>query len=121
MTYRTADAPPEQAEETSGEVTADGENGEVPLDQTGLEPDGPRPVMALAVEQMAIKAGQAFDPLSVVRGVADDKDDANALYQNIHADGTFDVKTRGTYEIRYYVTDSDGNASDPHIFTLTVE
>ena len=70
---------------------------------------------------MTIKAGQAFDPLSVVQGAVDDQDDTTELYQNIHADGTYDVKTRGTYEIRYYVTDSDGNASDPHIFTLTVE
>lgn len=119
VTYRSAEAAPEQAEETAGEVT--GDMGAPAPDQTALEPDGVRPAMALTTEQMTIKAGQAFDPLSVVQGAVDDQDDTTELYQNIHADGTYDVKTRGTYEIRYYVTDSDGNASDPHIFTLTVE
>lgn len=121
VTYRSAEP---QAEETLGEADmgAEGENGEtVPPEQTDLEPDGPRPVMALTTDQMTIKVGQAFDPLSVVQGAVDDKDDINTLYQNIHADGTYDVKTRGVYEIRYYVTDSNGNASDPHMFTLTVE
>ena len=55
---------------------------------------------------MTIKAGEAFDPLSVVRDAVDDKDDKNTLYQHIHTDGTYDVRTPGSYEIRYYVTDS---------------
>ena len=86
-----------------------------------LEPNGPKPIMALTTDQMTIKAGENFDPLSIVRDAVDDKDDKNTLYQHIHTDGTYDVRTRGSYEIRYYVTDTDGNASDPIIFTLTVE
>lgn len=121
VTYRSENTPP--AEETSGEVGmgVEGEEGQIPPEQTPLEPDGPKPVMALTTDQLTIKVGQAFDPLSIVQGVVDDKDDINVLSRNIHVDGTYDVKTRGSYEIRYYVTDSDGNASEPHIFTLTVE
>lgn len=123
VTYRSANTPQEgQVDETSGEVAGmEGEDGQIPSSETALEPDGPKPVMALTTDQMTIKVGQTFDPLSVVHGAVDDKDDMNTLYQNIHADGTYDVRTKGTYEIRYYVTDSDGNASEPHIFTLTVE
>ena len=70
---------------------------------------------------MTFNVGDTFDPLSIVKGVVDDKDDTNTLYQNIHADGQYNLRARGTYEIRYYVTDSNGNASDPHLFTLTVQ
>lgn len=119
VTYRSA-SQEEPAEETAGEVGAEGIEGEGAEPQA-LEPDGPKPVMALITNQMTIKVGEQFDPLSVVQGAVDDKDDINTLYQNIHADGTYDVRTKGNYEIRYYVTDSDGNASDPHIFVLTVE
>lgn len=120
VTYKSAAAVQEeqQAEETAGEV--EGERVS-PEDQTPLEADGPVPIMALTTDQMTIKAGEAFDPLSVVRDAVDDKDDKNTLYQHIHTDGTYDVRTPGSYEIRYYVTDSDGNASEPCIFTLTVE
>ena len=86
-----------------------------------LQPDGVRPAMALTTDQMTINVGDTFDPLSIVKGVVDDKDDTNTLYQNIHADGQYNLRARGTYEIRYYVTDSNGNASDPHLFTLTVQ
>ena len=48
--------------------------------------------MALTTDQMTIKAGEAFDPLSVVRDAVDDKDDKNTLYQHIHTDGTYDVR-----------------------------
>lgn len=124
VTYRTAEeAATQDTEETLGDAEA--ANGDVSgMGTQGLsplEPNGPRPVMALTEEQMTLTAGGEFDPLSVVQGVADDKDSTEMLYQNVHADGEYDVNIPGTYEIRYYVTDSDGNASDPHIFTLTVE
>ncbi len=125
VTYKSQAAAQEeqqQAEETSGEVGAEGQNGEMTPDQAApLEANGPRPIMALTTDQMTIKAGEAFDPLSIVRDAVDDKDDKNTLYQHIHTDGTYDLRTPGSYEIRYYVTDTDGNASDPIIFTLTVE
>lgn len=86
-----------------------------------LKPDGKKPAMALTSEEMTIKKGTSFDVLSVVKGVVDDKDDKNTLYQHIHADGKYDTKKKGTYSIRYYVSDSDGNTSEPHTFTLKVE
>ncbi len=121
VTYRSAEAAPEQTEETAGEATAQGEAGEAAPDEMELQPDGVRPAMALTTDQMTINVGDTFDPLSIVKGVVDDKDDTNTLYQNIHADGQYNLRARGTYEIRYYVTDSNGNASDPHLFTLTVQ
>ena len=123
VTYRSAEAAPEQAEETAGEAVegTEGEASNVPPDQAALQPDGVRPAMALTADQTTIRVGETFAPLDFVQGVVDDKDDTSTLYQNIHADGQYNVRARGTYEINYYVTDSDGNASDPHPFTLTVQ
>ena len=120
VTYRSAEAASQQAEETAGEAT-EGGTSDVPPDQTALQPDGVRPVMALTAEQTTIRVGETFNPMNFVQGVVDDKDDASTLYQNVHADGQYNVRARGTYEIRYYVTDSDGNESDPHPFILTVQ
>lgn len=86
-----------------------------------LQPDGARPVMALTAESVAIKAGETFDPVSVVAGAVDDADSVETLYQHIHAEGEYNTEVPGTYQIQYYVSDSDGNTSDPHIFTLVVE
>ena len=77
--------------------------------------------MALVTESVKIRAGDTFDPISLVWGVVDDKDGADILYQHIHAEGEYNTQAPGTYEIRYYVSDSDGNTSDPQIITLTVE
>lgn len=111
----------EPAQETAGEAGA--ADGAVPEggEPAPLEANGPRPVMALTTTQMTVPVRGEFDPLSVVQGVVDDKDSMEMLYQNIHVDGEYDLKVPGAYELRYYVTDSDGNASDPHILTLTVE
>lgn len=86
-----------------------------------LSPDGERPVLALVSDQIKIKAGNPFEPLSVVWGVADDKDDENELYQHIHIEGEYNIQILGVYEIQYYVKDSDGNTSDSQLLTLTVD
>lgn len=116
----TADESGADASNEAGEGTAD---GTVPAggEPTPLEPNGPRPVMALTTNQITVPVRGEFDPVSVVQGAVDDKDSFEMLYQNIHVDGDYDLKVPGVYELRFYVTDSDGNASDPHILTLTVE
>lgn len=89
--------------------------------QDTLTPNGENPVMELTTTQMTIAKGETFDRLSVVKDAVDDKDDRNTLYQHIHADGKFDTKKAGTYQLTYYVNDSDGHTSDPITFTLTVQ
>ena len=39
----------------------------------------------------------------------------------IHIDGDYSTKTPGTYTMKYYATDKNGNASNVETFTLTVE
>ena len=86
-----------------------------------LKPNGASPAIALTKKKATIKKGETFDKLSVVKDAVDDKDDRSTLYQHIHADGQVDTNRAGTYKITYYVTDSDGNASEAQVFTLKVE
>lgn len=111
----------EEADQETEAKEEDTKNSAEKESEEELKPDGERPAMALTETKMTIKKGETFDPLSVVKNAVDDKDDRTTLYQHIHADGTYDTKKKGTYEIRYYVSDSDGNTSEPQIFTLKVE
>lgn len=86
-----------------------------------ITPDGEQPVLALVTDSVKLKKGDSFDPVSVVWGVVDDEDSEETLYQHIHVEGEYDTENPGSYEIQYYVSDSDGNTSDPQIVTLTVE
>lgn len=135
VTYHAGDGSSDEAdvteddnpEENQGDAEANPEvdpavqAAEEATQALNLQPDGARPVMALTAESTTIKVGEAFDPISVVAGAVDDKDSVETLYQHIHAEGEYNTQAPGAYQIRYYVSDSEGNTSDPHIFTLVVE
>lgn len=86
-----------------------------------LIPTGEAPVIALTTDQVTIAAGTEFDLMSVVKGVADNSDDADALSTRISVDGEYDVNTPGSYTLQYYVIDSDGNISEAKTLTLNVQ
>lgn len=86
-----------------------------------LIPTGEAPVIALTTDQVTIEAGTEFDLMSVVKGVADNSDDADTLSTRISVDGEYDVSTPGSYTLQYYVIDSDGNTSEPKTLTLHVQ
>ena len=86
-----------------------------------LKANGEKPAMSLTATSETITKGSSFSALSMVKDVVDDKDDKDTLYKQLHVDGTYDTTKSGTYELTYYVQDSDGNTSDPITFTLTVQ
>lgn len=119
----TADAT--QAENTADTQTSADQNQQS-TDQPdattdNLEAKGEKPAMSLTSTSETIARGSNFTALSVVKDVVDDKDDKDTLYRQLHVDGTYDTTKSGTYELTYYVQDSDGNTSDPITFTLTVQ
>lgn len=116
ITYHTADKAEEQPEDAD-----EAPEEETPPEPEGLQPGGNIPVIALSMDQTAIPAGTEFDPLSVVQDVADDVDDRDSLFQRISIDGWYDMNVPGTYELSYYVTDSEGNVSEPRTLILTVQ
>lgn len=113
----------EEAEDTQPEKTQDTEKQTDQPDATTdtLEADGEKPALSLTATSETITKGSNFSALGMVKDVVDDKDDKDTLYRQLHVDGTYDTTKSGTYELTYYVQDSDGNTSDPIIFTLTVQ
>lgn len=112
------DEPEQKTEESQGEKPAE-EPQEVEPGE--LKPNGTSPAIRLKTDKTVIKIGGRFDALSYVENVIDDSDDRNTLYQHIHVDGNYNTNKAGTYKLRYYVTDSRGNASNIIEFTLVVE
>lgn len=86
-----------------------------------LEQNSTMPVIKLAEETKTIVRGETFNPLGEVTDAVDDKDDRDTLFRGVHIDGDYDVNQVGTYTLKYYVRDSDGNVSEPITFTLTVQ
>lgn len=123
ITYQNGDVNGEEVMPPEEETTAEPQNTEPekPEDPNELIPTTEAPVIALTADHATIAAGSGFDPLSVVKGVADTKDNADELSRRISAEGVYDVNVPGTYQIEYFVMDTDGNASERKVFTLTVE
>ena len=119
------DAAPKAEDTASGDANQSGDAAAHPEDTTkdnnDLTPTGEAPVIALTTDQVTIEAGTEFDLMSVVKGVADNSDDADTLSTRISVDGEYDVSTPGSYTLQYYVIDSDGNTSEPKTLTLHVQ
>ena len=84
-----------------------------------LNPQDPR--FYLTTYYVEINRGTQIDRLSYVKDIQDDKDQTNDLYHKIQITGTVDVYTPGTYELTYYVVDSNGNASNGAVLTIVVK
>lgn len=116
----------EQKVDASKEQQAEEEKKEEPKEEQKEEkgelvPNGKSPAIRLKANSATIKAGGAFDALSYVENIVDDSDSRDELYKHIHIDGKYNTKTPGTYTMKYYATDKNGNASNIETFTLTVE
>ena len=93
------------------------EREEEKIDQ--LHPQDPR--FYLNTYYVEIAKGTQIDRLSYVKDIQDDKDSTSDLYRKIQITGTVDVNTPGTYELTYYVVDSNGNASNGAVLTIVVK
>ena len=106
---------PEDTEMTEEEKAQERE--EAKIDQ--LNPQDPR--FYLNTYYVEITKGTQIDRLSYVKDIQDDKDSTSDLYRKIQITGTVDVNTPGTYELTYYVVDSNGNASNGAVLTIVVK
>jgi len=79
------------------------------------------PYIKLTRDNVTLKVGDYFDPMSVIDDVKDDNDDRNSLFNRIDLDGDYDMSQAGTYDLIYSVRDSEGNRSNEVKFTLTVK
>lgn len=80
------------------------------------------PKITLSEEKITLDKGQDFNRISFVKNIEDDKDDKNDLYKEIQIKGDeVDTNTSGTYNMIYYVIDSDGNRSNEAVLTVVVK
>ena len=111
------DTDAETDEALQDENETDSEREEEKIDQ--LNPQDPR--FYLNTYYVEIAKGTQIDRLSYVKDIQDDKDSTSDLYRKIQITGTVDVNTPGTYELTYYVVDSNGNASNGAVLTIVVK
>lgn len=84
-----------------------------------LNPQDPR--FYLTTYYLKVNRGTPINQLSYVKDIQDDVDASNDLFRKIQITGTVDVNTPGTYELTYYVVDSNGNSSNGAVLTVVVE
>ena len=120
VTYHMIPDAPLSGDEEEPEMTEEEkaqEREEQKIDQ--LNPQDPR--FYLNTYYVEIAKGTQIDRLSYVKDIQDDKDSTSDLYRKIQITGTVDVNTPGTYELTYYVVDSNGNASNGAVLTIVVK
>ena len=102
--------------DTDTDTDADAETDEALQDENEIDPR-----FYLNTYYVEIAKGTQIDRLSYVKDIQDDKDSTSDLYRKIQITGTVDVNTPGTYELTYYVVDSNGNASNGAVLTIVVK
>ena len=110
-------------EETTEEPTTREPSSEVgdvdtsPIDKAEVDATG-IPQIRMEYSSLTISVGSDFNYMDPLLEWYDDKDDVS---RRVIIIGEYDVNVAGTYKLRYYVTDSDGNRSNIEDFTLIVE
>ena len=84
-----------------------------------MDPGAPK--FYLTTYYLEIPVGTSVDQLSYVSDIQDDVDATNTLYRQIQIEGNVDSNTPGTYELTYYVVDSNGNESNRAVLTIVVQ
>lgn len=79
------------------------------------------PQITLTDSEVTVQRGTAVNRLIYVKDLTDDKDDRQALFRNIQIEGDINTAIAGSYELIYYVVDSDGNKSNEALLMVTVE
>lgn len=100
------------AEEAAAQAAAEAQFEELPNSS---------PRLTLSATRVAVAAGASFTPLSYVKEITDDEDKREELFRRIQISGEYDLSTPGTYELVFYVLDSDQNQSNQAMLTLIVQ
>lgn len=108
--------------DTDDEDTDVTDEGEARTEEdTDTASAGSNPVITLSEHEFHIQRGGDFTPMNRVASATDDVDDQASLYRRFSVEGDYDVNVPGTYELRYFCMDSDGNVSNVETLTLVVE
>lgn len=80
------------------------------------------PRLTLITHSVTLKAGEHFSPLDYIGTISDDTDTQETLSHNIMLIGydKLDESKKGTYQVGYYLLDSDNNQSNIEYLDITV-
>jgi len=79
------------------------------------------PQITLTDSEVTVQRGTAVNRLIYVKDITDDKDDRQELFRNIQIEGDINTAIAGSYELTYYVVDSDGNKSNQEKLIVIVQ
>ena len=77
--------------------------------------------MYLNTYYVEVPVGTVLDKLSYVKDIQDDVDTTSDLFKKIQITGDVNTGAAGTYELTYYVVDSNGNSSNGAVLTVVVK
>ena len=117
------------AADSADVASADAQNGEESLEAQAqktqedkiaqLSPQAPK--MYLNPYYVEVPVGTVLDTLSYVKDIQDDVDTTSDLFKKIQITGDVNTGAAGTYELTYYVVDSNGNSSNGAVLTVVVK
>lgn len=108
---------PEETADTAEEEAARVQEMEEAI--AALPPGSPE--FRLSQHVVTLAAGSDFNSLEYVGSLTDDVDSSEDLHTRIQVAGEVDTSLPGTYELIYYVLDSDGNMSNEEVLEVIVE
>lgn len=114
-----ANPPEDLISEEENELTS--EPTQVPEGNLTDIPESGAPQITLTDSEVTVQRGAAVNRLIYVEDITDDKDSRDSLFRNIQVDGNINSAVSGSYELTYYVVDSDGNKSNETKLLVTVE
>lgn len=125
---------PDESEDDEDEKVVDETKDEEEVvqadDQSAGEAANEAAIAALADEaprfylteyELKVAVGSEFYALDYVKDIVDDVDTIDTLSTQIQLEGEVNTAVAGTYQLVYYVIDSDQNVSNRAILTVTVE
>lgn len=95
----------------------------IPADQKAeidaLQPQQPK--FYLKEYQTTITVGGSLNKLSFMKDIVDDTDGIDVLSRRIQIEDNLNTQVPGTYEVKYYVVDTQGNQSNVARLTVIVQ
>lgn len=113
----------EDESETNSLAGEEGESESESETETETEEELPEgsPRIRLSENQVELTVGDNFSPLDYVESIEDDNDNVYDLWQSIRLSGEYDTARAGTYELSFYVVDSEGNMSNQAKMKIVVK
>lgn len=119
----TLEPTPELTSELTAEPTAEPTLPPTQDAEVTSEPEvaSTSPQITLTEEKILIAQGTSINRIHYVKDITDDKDARDILFNHIQIVGEVDTEIPGSYDLIYFVVDSDGNQSNEAKLTVIVE